>query len=324
MRVCLGGTFEVIHRGHRALLDRAFDLGDEVLIGVADDEMAGRKGHRRPVDERIATLEEHLRREGREDFTIVAIRDPFGPAVERGDLDAIVVSRATAATALRLNEARTARGLRPLQIHTVPLALAEDSLPLSTSRILAGEVDEEGRMRRPLRISVGSGNRVKVEATRAVARRIFSAVEVSAKEVSSGVLAQPQGNETIVGSMNRARQALEDGEGDYGVGIEAGLFWNEVAGHHFDVQVCVVVDRRGEATLGFGPGFYYPQAVMGLVQQGKTVSEAIEGLYGIKDVGRGAGAVGFFSEGRSNRRRITEMAVLMAFLPRVRRELYLG
>ncbi len=322
MKVCLGGTFELIHRGHQALLAKAFEVGDEVLIGVADDAMAAAKGPRKPLGERMALVDGFLREQGRSGFTITPIHDAFGPAVERADLDAIVVSRETEAKALKLNEARTARGFKPLQIHTVPLALGEDCLPLSTSRILAGEVDTEGRMRRPLKIFVGSNNRVKVQAARAVAKRLFSSAQVALAEVDSGVPSQPKGNETIVGAMNRARAAL--GEGDYGVGIEAGLFWNEVAGRHFDFQVCVVVDRRGEATVGFGPGFYYPPSIMALVEKGRTVSGAIEELRGVKDIGRGPGAVGYLTEGRTNRRRITEMAVLMAFLPRIRRELYFG
>ncbi len=36
----VAGTFNVIHEGHMALLRRAFQLGDRVLIGITSDEMA--------------------------------------------------------------------------------------------------------------------------------------------------------------------------------------------------------------------------------------------------------------------------------------------
>ena len=39
-RVALGGTFEVIHKGHRALFTKAFAMGDEVLIGLTSDHLA--------------------------------------------------------------------------------------------------------------------------------------------------------------------------------------------------------------------------------------------------------------------------------------------
>ncbi|MCK5414405.1 MAG: adenylyltransferase/cytidyltransferase family protein, partial [Thermoplasmata archaeon] len=41
-RVAVGGTFEIIHIGHRALLAKAFAVavGDEVLIGLTSDHLA--------------------------------------------------------------------------------------------------------------------------------------------------------------------------------------------------------------------------------------------------------------------------------------------
>jgi inosine/xanthosine triphosphatase len=139
-------------------------------------------------------------------------------------------------------------------------------------------------------------------------------------EVSSGVPSQPLGNDTIVGAINRAKGAL--GSSDYGVGIEAGLFWNELAGRHFDVQWCAIVDRRGAITLGHGPGFYYPRGIIAGVEAGRTVGEALEGLTGIEEIGRKEGAVGYLTEGIMDRRRLTQMAVLMALVPRIRRDLY--
>ncbi len=43
----------------------------------------------------------------------------------------------------------------------------------------------------------------------------------------------------------------------------------------------------------------------------------------MKDIGKREGAIGFLSEGRMNRQELTEIAVLMAMVPRLRRGLYL-
>ena len=42
--VAIGGTFDVLHDGHKALLKKAHTLGD-VIIGLASDEMPGKKFH---------------------------------------------------------------------------------------------------------------------------------------------------------------------------------------------------------------------------------------------------------------------------------------
>ena len=91
-----------------------------------------------------------------------------------------------------------------------------------------------------------------------------------------------------------------------------------------DVQYCAVVDKRGRVTLGHGPGFAYPPSVVERVKGGKTVGDAMDELTGTKAIGRTTGAIGFLSEGRMDRTRLTEAAVLMAMVPRIRKDLYRG
>lgn len=148
-RVAVGGTFEVLHKGHRALLARAFREGGPVLIGLTSDRMAtGSRGRRvRPFGEREATLREHLDGvyPGRE-YVIEAIEDVFGPAVHLEDLEMLVVSEDTLTTGLDLNDARAERGLPTLELVLVPHVMAEDGEPISSSRVLAGECDEDGHV----------------------------------------------------------------------------------------------------------------------------------------------------------------------------------
>lgn len=152
-RFCLGGTFDTLHSGHKALLRRALEAGEEVLVGITSDEMARSSRHApvAPFGERKARIAAFLRglveREfpGRR-FTITGISDRHGPAATRDDLDGIVVSPETRPVAEEINRVRARAGLRPLDIHEIPFVLAEDGLPISASRIRSGEVDADGRL----------------------------------------------------------------------------------------------------------------------------------------------------------------------------------
>jgi inosine/xanthosine triphosphatase len=319
----LGGTFDLLHLGHEALLAKAFALGDEeVIIGVTSQRMAKRT--RKAVNSltvRRRNLETFLRskrwfRRAR----IAVLEDIAGPAALEEDIDAIVVSAERAEAAHEINRQRERRGHRPMEVVLVPMRLAEDCMPIAARRIRAGEIDREGRMRRPLVVRVGSTNRVKVDAAKRAFSGVFRRSEVRGVEVPSKVSAQPFEEETIDGAVARARSAI--GDGDYGVGIEAGLFWDEGAKDYLDVQYCAIVDRGGLVTIGHGPGFAYPKAVIEAVKRGKTVGEAMEAFSKVKNIGRRIGAIGWLTEGVIDRTRLTEAAVLMALVPRVRRDLY--
>jgi len=151
MQVALGGTFDPLHDGHRALFDRAFELGD-VTVGLTSDELAPETRHEprpvRPFDERRVALEAELEplaaAEGR-DFEIRKLDEPTGIATEPG-FDAIVVSPETRAGAERINGLREERGLDPLRIEIVDHVPAEDGERISSTRIIRGEIDRHGNL----------------------------------------------------------------------------------------------------------------------------------------------------------------------------------
>jgi pantetheine-phosphate adenylyltransferase len=151
MKVALGGTFDPIHDGHRALFERAFELGD-VTVGLTSDELAPETRHEprrvRPFEERRATLEAELdsfaTAAGRE-FAVRKLEEPTGIATEPG-FDAIVVSPDTHAGAERINEIRAERGLDPLQVELVDYVPAEDGERISSTRIVRGEIDTHGNL----------------------------------------------------------------------------------------------------------------------------------------------------------------------------------
>jgi len=322
MRVATGGTFDILHDGHRALLGAAFALRpQEVLIGLTTDRMARETRPKvNPYEVRERNLSQFLRRRGWRAFRIEPIDDPFGPADDLPDLHALVVSSDRAKVAAALNEARKAKGLRPLEVHTVPMVLAQDGLPIQSRRIRAGLIDVHGRRIKPVVVHVGTDNPVKVRAVRRVFASLSIRSRVRAVPVPSDVPEQPFEHDALRGAVHRARSAIRDA--DFGVGIEAGLLMQPALGERFDVQYAAVVDRSGRVTVGHGPGFAYPPSVLEKVLAGKTVGEAMSELAGVRNIGSKHGAIGFLTKRRLDRDELTESAVLMAMVPRIRPELY--
>ena len=322
MRVAMGGTFDLLHDGHRALLGAAFGLDpDQVRIGLTTDRFAREtRSEVNPYATRERNLRRFLRSRGWTAFVIEPIDDAFGPADDLPDLDTLVVSADRAQVGRALNAAREGKGLGPLQIREVPMVLAQDGLPVQSRRIRAGTIDAHGSRLSPVLVHVGTDNPVKSRAVRHVFEDLFDRVRVRPVVVSTGVPEQPVDQQAPVGAMNRARAALQ--EADFGVGIEAGLMWDPSVGDYLDVQYCAVVDRSGRVTLGHGPGFEYPPGVVERVKAGKTVSEAMAEITGIRAIGSKYGAIGYLTERRMDRDALTEAAVLMAMVPRIRRDLY--
>ncbi len=103
----------------------------------------------RPFNVRVRALRGFLRSRGwLERSRITKLRDPYGPAIRRKELEALVVSEETRSSGLDLNRIRRLRGLKALQVHVVRLVRAEDKKPISATRIRTGEIDPKGRQRR--------------------------------------------------------------------------------------------------------------------------------------------------------------------------------
>ena len=147
--VATGGTFDEIHAGHIALLSKAFEVGGHVIIGVTSDQFVSHKKINHNFEERVDNLKEMIRREfGDASYEIAKLDSEFGPAVTTGDVGALVASAETASKGAKLNNIRARNGLAPVEVIAVELVKAEDGLPISSTRIRAGEIDGKGRLQR--------------------------------------------------------------------------------------------------------------------------------------------------------------------------------
>lgn len=148
--VGIGGTFDHIHKGHEALLQKAFKIGEHVLIGITSEEMLFEKDYAKkikPYTQRVKNMESYLQNNRLlQQAKIVKLNDRYGPAITIPEMDAIIVTEETRPTAEEINDIRKANRLMPLTIISVPRVLAEDGVPISSSRIRAGTINKNGKL----------------------------------------------------------------------------------------------------------------------------------------------------------------------------------
>jgi pantetheine-phosphate adenylyltransferase len=147
--VAMGGTFDIIHKGHLALLSNAFTISDKVIIGLTSDELAKTKGKIlvNKYTQRFENLTSVITKNFlNTSFQISKLKNDFGPAVLEKEVQALIVSDETSTQGNILNKLRSEKNLPPVQIITIPMFLAEDGTRISTTRIKNSEIDVDGNL----------------------------------------------------------------------------------------------------------------------------------------------------------------------------------
>lgn len=149
--VATGGTFDHLHKGHKALLARAFTVGETVLIGVTSDQLAAKLRPGAKIDHRYSARARQLKAyltqhyPGRK-FLVRKLEDYFGPSIYTKAVEAMVVSKETRRRVQLANRKRRQLGLPPLKTIIVNYVLAEDGKPISSTRIRRGEINADGQL----------------------------------------------------------------------------------------------------------------------------------------------------------------------------------
>ena len=147
--VALGGTFDIIHKGHVALLTESFSISSHAIIGLTSDELAFKKNKKiiNNYSKRFESLTNLINEKfPNSSYKISKLENDFGPAAIEGKVDALVLSEETSSKGRILNDLRKKQNLSPVEVVIVTMVLAQDGTRISTTRIKNSEIDSEGNL----------------------------------------------------------------------------------------------------------------------------------------------------------------------------------
>ena len=147
--VAMGGTFDIIHKGHLTLLSKAFSISSKLIIGLTSDELTEKRGkktlnnYKKRFETLMSTIKTNFPNHA---FEISKLDNDFGPAVLEENVQALVVSDETGNQGEILNQLRAEKNLSLVKIVIVPMVIAQDGDRISTTRIKNLEIDVEGNL----------------------------------------------------------------------------------------------------------------------------------------------------------------------------------
>ena len=159
--VALGGTFDLLHKGHISLLEKAFEIAKLVSIGITTDKFCKDSGKIPYQSQEIRRkhLTEYLKKHHLLKRTkIVHLDNIYGTTLKDKTILAIVVSKETFRGAQLINNERVAKNLKKLTIIAVPMERGRDGKIVSSDRIRNGEISTSGQNYKKLLLKI-SGKR---------------------------------------------------------------------------------------------------------------------------------------------------------------------
>ncbi len=171
-------------------------------------------------------------------------------------------------------------------------------------------------------VAVGTKNPAKLEGVKNAFSKYFPDLELHPVDSSSVAKAQPKGLEEMTGgAIARAKFALSKAGGDFGVGVEAGIF--AIGDVYLDHQQAAIVNASGRVSLGHSAGYMLPRGAMeDMIMEGKELEQWAEALSGIGQIGDKGGLIHFLTKGKITRAELTEQCVITALIPWLHRSVY--
>jgi inosine/xanthosine triphosphatase len=150
----------------------------------------------------------------------------------------------------------------------------------------------------PLKIIIGSKNPAKISAVKNAFQN--EEAEFISIDVPSGVSEQPfSDEETIKGSINRAVEALKQGNGDFAIGLEGGVQETSLG-----MLICnwgALASNDIAPIIAGGARILLPEEIAHRLRAGEELGPVMDDYAKQKNVRKHEGAVGIFTNGLINR-----------------------
>lgn len=161
------------------------------------------------------------------------------------------------------------------------------------------------------KVIVTSLNPAKIAAVEAAFKEVFPNNDMTFEGVSvaSGVPDQPMtSEETLTGARNRVHNAKKVVDGNFYVGVEAGLD----APYTFAWIVVESANRIGESRSASVP---LPPAALQMLEEGKELGDVMDEMFNEQNVKQKGGAIGMLTGHLLTRSSVYHQALILALIP---------
>ena len=135
----MGGCFDHLHEGHKHLIRTALRITEKLFIGLTTEKMHKKKQYKEKIQDymtRKRNIENFV-----QSFTdlnridIVELNDSYGPPIEDENYEALVVSLETIPNAIKINEIREEKSMKPLIFIIISLLKDKNGKKISSTNI---------------------------------------------------------------------------------------------------------------------------------------------------------------------------------------------
>jgi pantetheine-phosphate adenylyltransferase len=135
----MGGNFDHLHDGHKLLLKTALEVSESIVIGLTTEEMHKKKQFKEKIEDystRKRNIEKFIQTfTDLERVQIIELNDSYGPPIEDENYEALIISQETIPNALKINEIRAQKSMKPLILVVIPILRDEKGNKISSTEI---------------------------------------------------------------------------------------------------------------------------------------------------------------------------------------------